>query len=53
MLLVANAARFAKGQGALVNGRPQFGGSDCGRKQWGNRRLVVLTAERLAYRVRR
>ena len=32
MLFVPNAARFAKGQGALVNGQPQFGGSKCGRK---------------------
>jgi hypothetical protein len=32
MLFVPDAARFAEGQGALVDRQPQFGGLKCSRK---------------------
>src|ERR1700690_2888278 len=53
MILVAKATRLAEGQGALVDGRPQFGGTDCGQGKRINNRVTLVAVRHERLRVRR
>ena len=53
MILVAEAARLAEGQGALVDGRPQLGGTDRGPGERINNRVAAVAFGHTQLLVRR